>query len=55
MLGGGGGWQNKPCDAKLSVKCPCSHNNNNALIKQIILFVSWQIPKDSSQTKTFDQ
>ena len=29
------GWAFTPCDAKCSEKCPCSHNNNTALIKQI--------------------
>ena len=27
-----------PCDAKFYKKCPCSHNNNTALVKQIFLF-----------------
>ena len=27
-----------PCDVKFSEKCPCSHNNYTALIKQISLF-----------------
>ena len=31
-------WLNWPCDAKLSEKCPCLHNNNTALKKQISLF-----------------
>ena len=34
----GGGGQDRPNDAKLSEKCPCSHNNKTALIKQISLF-----------------
>ena len=33
-----GGGANTPCDAKFCEKCPCSHNNNTALIKQISLF-----------------
>ena len=33
----GGGRQNMPCDAKFSEECPCSHNNNTALVKQIYL------------------
>ena len=27
------GWQVEPGDAKVSEKCPCSHNSNTALIK----------------------
>ena len=33
-----GGGQNTPCDATFSEKCPCSHDNKTALIKQISLF-----------------
>ena len=29
-----------PCDAKSSEKCPCSHNNFTASIKQISMFDS---------------
>ena len=29
-----GGEQNTSCDAKFCEKCPCSHNNNTALIKK---------------------
>ena len=35
VLGGGGLFG--PCDAKFSEKCPCSHDNYTALIKQISL------------------
>ena len=38
VLGGGGG-HITPCSAKFKrKKCPCSHNLNTALIKQIPLF-----------------
>ena len=33
-----GGGEERPWDAKFSEMCPCSHNNNTALIKQISLF-----------------
>ena len=26
-----------PCETKFSKKCPCSHNNNTVLIKQVSL------------------
>ena len=32
-----GGGEDRPTDEKFSEKCPCSHNNNTALIKQISL------------------
>ena len=39
-IGGGGGGLFWPCDAKFSEKCPCSHNNDTALIKLISLFAT---------------
>ena len=36
VLGGGGLFG--PYDANFSEKCPCSHNNYSALIKQLTLF-----------------
>ena len=33
-----GGGAKRPCDAKFSENCPCSHNNNTAFMKQISLF-----------------
>ena len=38
-----------PCDAKFRKKCPCSHNNNTALIKENIHVLSlvMKIPKVS--------
>ena len=33
-------FEDRPCDAKFSEKCLCSHNNNTALIKQISRFVT---------------
>ena len=45
------------CDAKSSKKCPCSHNNNNALIKLKSLFDTAFKVKASTESyrKTFDQ
>ena len=34
----GGGLQLEPCNIIFSEKCLCSHNNNNALIKQLSMF-----------------
>ena len=34
----GGGWHDRPNGAKFCEKCPCSHNNNTALIKHISLY-----------------
>ena len=31
------GGEDKPSDVKFSEMCPCSHNNNTALIKEIYL------------------
>ena len=44
-----------PFDAKFSKKCPCSNNNNTALIKQISLFdtvLSMTKPKVFIQNKS---
>ena len=52
LFGGGGGIG--PCDAKFREKCPCSHNNTTALIKQIFLFDTAAVitnTKDSIQKK----
>ena len=35
--------QFSPCDAKFSKKCPSSHNNNTALIKQQIIQINKKI------------
>ena len=46
-----GGGLFRPCDAKSSEKCMCSLNNYTALIKQIILFDTALVMKDTSSFK----
>ena len=41
----------RPCDAQLCKKCPCSHNINTGLIKQISLYDTALAMKN----QTFDQ
>ena len=43
----GGGGQDETSDAKFSEKRPCSHNDNTALRKQIYLFVTALVMKNT--------
>ena len=54
-----GGGQNRPCVAKFSEKCTCSHHNITTLIKQTFLFdaalVITNISKLLKRIITFNQ
>ena len=43
----GGGAQVEPCGGKFNEKCPCSHSNNTAFMKQISLFDTTLVMKNT--------